>query len=281
MNSVNVPIFSYNPDGSILPNPVFHRSHDKLHSRCIEYPFAASRLGDAQKILDIGTIKSNKIWIGWLEGLPIEVHGTDYDKPYETFQNISFQQADVRNLPYDDNTFDKILAVSVIEHIGLADPQVEAEQLPEVGEDGDIVAVKELIRTLKPGGELVMTFPFSKHYGIFQNDARIYSIDRIGKFNEIADSVILDYYEYQSYRNKILYQEYTPPNKKSYFSRLIKMLNAKFGISKQDGHQNVEKADFILEEPGSVTWRRIPMENASSIQYEHIDGVLCGVWKKR
>ena len=103
-NKVSVPIFERNKDFSIKPNPIFHRPWDKLHSRCIEYPFTASKLSDEKVILDVGAVKADKVWIDWLETLPFEVHATDYDEAAQgQFKTIKFKQADVRDLPYVDN----------------------------------------------------------------------------------------------------------------------------------------------------------------------------------
>src|SRR4030042_171054 len=196
---VIVPIFEIDDKGLIKPNPLFHRPVDKLHSRCIEYPFAASRIGDAKCILDVGTVKSAPAWISWLENLPIEVYATDYDEPFKPFEKIKFYQADIRKLPIPDNTFDKVIAVSVIEHIGLKLPQVLTDKIPDVSEDGDLEAVRELARVLKPGGELIMTMPFGmKDDLILGNQARSYTIDSIKNFDIVIKIVHLEYYEYQS-----------------------------------------------------------------------------------
>ena len=130
-NEIKIPIFELDEGGRIKPNRIFHRPWDKLHSRCIEYPFAAYYLGDAECVLDIGIVKSDPFWIEWLENLPINVYAIDYDAPLQFFKNIKFCRSDVRRLPFPDNTFDKVLAVSVIEHIGLRDPQVWEEQFAE------------------------------------------------------------------------------------------------------------------------------------------------------
>src|SRR5712691_10915909 len=90
----------------------------------------------------------------------IEVHGTDYDQPSDKFRRIKFCRADIRNLPIPDQTYDVVFAVSVIEHIGLASPQVLAREIPHISENGDLEAVRELARVLKQNGKLVMTLPF-------------------------------------------------------------------------------------------------------------------------
>ena len=68
--NVVVPIFELDKSGAVIPNTLFHRTWDHLHSRCIEYPFAASQVGDAKYLLDVGTTKSDSVWISWLESLP-------------------------------------------------------------------------------------------------------------------------------------------------------------------------------------------------------------------
>ena len=157
---VGVPIFQMTESGHVAPNPIFHRPYDKLHSRCIEYPFAAATLGSAGSLLDVGTAKADAVWVRWLAGLPIDVCATDYDEPSIPMGRLPFYRADVRALPFSDRMFDLVFAVSVIEHIGLAQPQVNTPCLPGIDQEGDVAAVRELVRVLKCDGKLVMTFPF-------------------------------------------------------------------------------------------------------------------------
>jgi ubiquinone/menaquinone biosynthesis C-methylase UbiE len=280
-NKVSVPIFEFNPDGSIKPNPLFHRSWDKLHSRCIEYPYAASKLTDEKRILDVGTAKADKAWIDWLEALPIEVHGTDYDEMNVPLKRMKFTQGDVRKLPYKDNYFDAIMAVSVIEHIGLDDAQVNAVNQPEKSDSGDVEAVKELKRILKPGGKLIMTFPYSEKNFIFSGSARVYDLDRISKFNQLFDEIQYEYYEYQ-YRNEVKhneeYQNMIAETKEVSLSRRIINRLKRKKVKDQARLRQIATTDHIM--PGVVTWRKIDIENCSSTQQRHIDGVYCGVWKK-
>lgn len=58
--------------------------------------------------------------------------------------NLRLQVADGRALPFGDSSFDHAYSISVIEHIA---------------EDGDVRALRELARVVRPGGRLVLTVP--------------------------------------------------------------------------------------------------------------------------
>lgn len=279
-NSVSIPMFTFDDGGAIMPNPVFHRSWDKLHSRTVEYPFAASQLGDAQRILDVGSVKGDVVWTRWLESLPIDVHVTDYDADSDKdFKNSSFHQADVRNLPIEDNFFDKILAVSVIEHIGMEIPQVFDAELPTTGISGDAEAFKELLRVLKPGGQIVMTVPFGIVDSTIDGSARSYTADTIRRFSDLAEPIVQDYYEYQRNGYKVILIENSPqlPNFRARLQKRVK------GIIAPEPKQAKKVAERVTPRHfGGATWRRLAIHEAqASNQFRHTDGVLCGVWQKK
>lgn len=270
---IAVPVFELDSEGCILPNPLFHRAWDKLHSRCVEYPFAASKVGASKVILDVGTTKADSVWVNWLDNLPIVVHATDYDPLPFPVTNINFHQSDVRNLQIEDDFFDKILAVSVIEHIGLENPQVNTEVVPSISAQGDEDAFCELVRVLKHGGEIVMTFPFGNlEELILGGSARNYTLQTIRRFEKYARPVVLDYYEYQFAQSKDVYLEYPPPKSKYQQFRDLFVLTTKKTSKKYVGQ--------LPAFPGIVTWRRISLSDAQSTQWGHVDGVLCGVWRK-
>jgi SAM-dependent methyltransferase len=67
--------------------------------------------------------------------------------------------ADGRELPFPDASFDHAYSISVIEHIG---------------DDGDFKALGELARVVRPGGRIVLTFPFGVAAGEDWRDAPVY-----------------------------------------------------------------------------------------------------------
>jgi SAM-dependent methyltransferase len=71
--------------------------------------------------------------------------------------NLSYGHQDVRKLGFPDGTFDRVISISVIEHV-----------FPE--EDGDLAALKEILRVLKPGGECLLTLPYKdKRHVVYMN----------------------------------------------------------------------------------------------------------------
>ncbi|MFT6603871.1 MAG: SAM-dependent methyltransferase, partial [Bacteriovoracaceae bacterium] len=87
------------------------------------------------------------------------LHGTDNDllrintDPKEEFlidhrDNLRFKFEDATALTLSDNEFDLVYSISVIEHI-------HAKYL---------LAIKEMVRVLKPGGHLYLSFPLDAEY---------------------------------------------------------------------------------------------------------------------
>jgi SAM-dependent methyltransferase len=271
MNAVTVPIWTTNEDGSIAPNVLFHRPWDRLHSRCIEYPFAASEVRAAKAVLDVGTTKSDPAWIQWLASLDIDLHATDYD-PMPSIEGIKFHQGDVRHLELPEAIFDCVVAVSVIEHVGLGNAQT-VTGLPNTSSEGDVEAVRELVRLLKPLGRLVMTLPFGVVDGlILGGAARCYTAHTIKKFTAFAEPLQLDYYEYQHARVEAFYLE---PAGRGLIQRVTGRL------AKRLRRDQIARVFPQPAPPGIVTWRRVPLDHSRATHKRHSDGVLCGVWRKR
>jgi SAM-dependent methyltransferase len=60
---------------------------------------------------------------------------------YGLGRNITQRLGDARQLPYPDNSFDKVFSISVMEHLS----------------NNHLQALTELVRVLKPGGKLLLT----------------------------------------------------------------------------------------------------------------------------
>ncbi|HET6870746.1 MAG TPA: class I SAM-dependent methyltransferase [Solirubrobacteraceae bacterium] len=128
--------------------------------RVAELPWAAAALTHCRpkRVLDIASPKLLAAWLA--EHTDAEVVATDLwdaeiarwrrlvgaaDPAGRRFAQLKLETADGTNLPQADGSFDAAYCVSVIEHIP---------------EQGDTTAIKELGRVLRPGGTLVLTFPF-------------------------------------------------------------------------------------------------------------------------
>ena len=75
--------------------------------------------------------------------------------------NLRYHKEDVRKLSFDSDSFDKVLSISVIEHI-----------YPEQGGDND--ALQEIKRVLKPEGEMLLTIPYKDYRNIVYIDGEVY-----------------------------------------------------------------------------------------------------------
>ena len=82
--------------------------------------------------------------------------------------NITYAKGDLRALDYPDHHVDLAISVSVIEHV-----------YPEVG--GDVAALRELRRVLKPDGHLVLTVPYKAQRNLVYTEGPVYERNASGK----------------------------------------------------------------------------------------------------
>jgi len=148
----------------------------KPTDRYIEYPFVALNLPCVPaKVLDIGCCGSYFPLI--LAGLGYEVVSIDLREysvlKHLKFDNFTFLKEDIKKIALSDNSFDVIIAVSTIEHIGIGGRYGEHQD-----SRGDIIALRQMIRMLKPGGIILLTFPFGK-YKVCKPFCRIYDSNAV------------------------------------------------------------------------------------------------------
>ncbi len=138
------------------------------NERYVEYPFVLRNLDLTKgKILDVGCVGSFFPLI--LVALGYEVYGIDVRQYPMKNPNFKFVAGDIRHTSFPKNYFDRITAVSTIEHVGLSQ-RYGSDEDPT----GDRKAVEEMTRILKPNGKILMTIPYAGEAQIFRPFHRVY-----------------------------------------------------------------------------------------------------------
>ncbi len=99
-----------------------------------------------EKVLDLGC--GNGRWFGLFEQRGVDYLGIDsceklIDIAQKSYPRGKFLAADILNLPFPDNSFDKIYSIAVFHHIPAQEFRLKF--------------LKETKRVLKPGGFLILT----------------------------------------------------------------------------------------------------------------------------
>jgi len=158
---------------STLPYPV----------RRVEYPWAIinGRLDTSMKILDVGSGIS--LFPIYLASKNHVVNSIDYD---EILMNrvspklaelsgvkVNYSFGNATKIDFDDEMFDRVFCISTIEH--LEEQYKDGEYVNYHEKNLDVIAIGEMLRVLKPGGLLIMTFDWSESI----DDKRSYKLDDI------------------------------------------------------------------------------------------------------
>jgi SAM-dependent methyltransferase len=126
-----------------------------VSERILETIFVHTRLPPAPaRVLDLGCVEStNPVEMA---GLGYQVVGIDlrpHPIPHPAFAMVL---GDAARLPFPDASFDVVISLSTIEHVGLD----WYGRAPEGS--GDFRTAAEIHRVLRPGGRLTMTVPFGQ-----------------------------------------------------------------------------------------------------------------------
>lgn len=134
----------------MIKNSPFHYSIGTRVRNSYLLKFLQPKRGD--RILDVGC------GVGYFADLltekGAEVWGVDLDRDSIRVARLVLSErvkfASAESLPFDDNSFDKILCSEVLEHIS-----------------DDKKAIREILRVVKPGGRILITVPSPN--GLFGN----------------------------------------------------------------------------------------------------------------
>jgi SAM-dependent methyltransferase len=152
-----------------------------INSRLIEYPFVLQKLipRPPGKVLDVGCADGGNILAPTLAALGWQVYGIDIRIFNLTHPNFHFIRGDIRQTDFSSASFDYAYAVSTLEHIGLAGRY----GITRDDADGDLKAVQEVRRILKPGGIFLLTLPYGKG-GIVRPTERVYNSTMLSRLLE-------------------------------------------------------------------------------------------------
>lgn len=139
--------------------------------RVVEIPWVLSRVRTSGRVLEVGYAFAEPAYVAALLRSGIELVGVDLAA--RDVEGMETVEADVRALPFPDRSFDQVLLVSTLEHVG-ADNTVyglEAER----DESARLGALRELSRVLRRDGSLLVTVPLGEpgdHGWFRQEDQR-------------------------------------------------------------------------------------------------------------
>ncbi len=129
-------------------------------ARVLEYSFVIGKLNSIEKgrVLDIGCSSRLNFLPATLASLGWEVYGMDIREFKFRFPNFHFILEDIRSTSFNGSFFDAVYALSTLEHIGLSGRWGITTEDPE----GDVKAVTEVERILRPNGTFLVTVPYGQ-----------------------------------------------------------------------------------------------------------------------
>jgi SAM-dependent methyltransferase len=145
--------------------------------RMVEYPWIFSKIKkDKAAFLDAGSTFNFTEIISHPDLSDEALTIFTYYPEHNNFchKRISYVYGDLREMPFRSNYFSQVVCQSTIEHVDMDNAIYGYELKKNENEAAKsyeyLKVIHELIRVLKPGGQLLLTFPYGKfeHHGFFQ-----------------------------------------------------------------------------------------------------------------
>lgn len=148
--------------------------------RDIEHSWAAAKLPKGPgRLMDFGCGTS---WLGLLAARmgyeTVAIDLTDVHWAY-AHEGLRFSRTDLFGLPDADASYDVIVNVSAIEHVGLGGRYGVTTDSP----DGDLEAMQRFSRLLRPGGCMLLTLPAGRDE-VVGSRHRVYGAERLPRLLE-------------------------------------------------------------------------------------------------
>jgi len=148
-----------------------------IDERIVEYPWLISRITkekgcflDAGSTFNFQQILNHNV----MDNKDIYIYTYYPEENNFLSKRISYVFGDLRKLPFKNDYFDQVVCHSTLEHIDM-DNSLYGYELVHRSEVEKpsyeyLRVINELIRVVKPGGKLLLTFPYGKfeNHGFFQ-----------------------------------------------------------------------------------------------------------------
>jgi SAM-dependent methyltransferase len=129
--------------------------------RVVEIPWVLARLRSG-RVLEVGYAFAEPSYLAALvAAAPAELVGVDLAERERAVPGMETVRADVRELPFEDRSFDQVLLVSTLEHIG-ADNALYGLEVEEPDAAARRAALREVRRVLRRDGSLLVTVPLGE-----------------------------------------------------------------------------------------------------------------------
>jgi SAM-dependent methyltransferase len=138
-----------------------------LDERIVEYPWMLSRLPKhVLTLLDAGSTLNRRLILDRPELRDKDITVMTLSPEHDCFwrYGVSYVFGDLRRTYFRDATFDAIVCLSVLEHIGFNNSRYDpTTQIEPQCADAYLTVVTEFRRLLKPGGVCLISVPYGKH----------------------------------------------------------------------------------------------------------------------
>lgn len=139
--------------------------------RVVEYPWVFHRMtalrNQSVRVLDAGSVMNHPRVLDWwraAEYPPLSIVTLAFEGHATVSNDVRYEFADLRSLPYRDEWFPVVLSLSTLEHVGLNNALYGAvagavPQAPDPGAEA-ARAMRELHRVTIRGGTVLVSVPF-------------------------------------------------------------------------------------------------------------------------